>query len=47
VLVVMSFDCFSRSIDQLEADNLESTGFDSASDFTDQISLDAAWLDKY
>lgn len=46
MLGVVSFDCCAFSIDELEAADFESSGFDSTRDLTDQISGYATWLNQ-
>jgi hypothetical protein len=47
VLGIVSFDGRSLGVDQLEADDFEAAGFDSAGDFADEVSANAAWLDEH
>jgi len=42
---VVLFEEFSRGLDELESDELVASLFKSCDDLTDEVSLDAVWLD--
>ena len=41
----MFLEEFSRGLDELEGDKLVASLFESLDDLTDEVSLDAVWLD--